>query len=297
MPREIGKQVVRTGKRSASTVSAPLPCNEQVYLGSHPSPPHLFGEAFQAIDGFTESEIFHRAISERAGKRAIAVSGIREMLIKHHVNPEKAKWYLEALKELGFETEQNLFRYFPKNPLTRKGNLAEVVMAEYITATTNSTVPVYRLQHNSNPDQSMKGDDVLAFDLDSNPMRIIVGEAKFRGVATADAVKEAIDGLVRSYRNRVPMSLQFVINKLFEADELDIAKKIVRCDALIIRGELTPDYMGLLLSDTKSVEKVNRKTPNSLRRLAMISLGVEDPNTLVDDCYRDLEDECLSQLT
>ncbi|MFQ6963494.1 MAG: Hachiman antiphage defense system protein HamA [Oscillospiraceae bacterium] len=39
----------------------------------------------------------------------------------------------------------------------------------------------YRLRYNTNPDQSMKGDDVLLFDLDSDPVRIVVGESKFRG--------------------------------------------------------------------------------------------------------------------
>jgi hypothetical protein len=36
----------------------------------------------------------------------------------------------------------------------------------------------------------MKGDDVLAFDLDSHPVRVIVGEAKFRATSTKDSVQE-----------------------------------------------------------------------------------------------------------
>jgi hypothetical protein len=43
------------------------------------------------------------------------------------------------------------------------------------------------------------------------------------------------------------------------------------------------------LSDTKSAERVDRATPNSLRRLAMISLGVDAPDSLIDECYNNLE--------
>jgi Cap4 SAVED domain len=87
---------------------------------------------------------------------------------------------------------------FPIDPSTRKGNLAEVVLAEYLVAATGIVLPIYRLRYNPNIDQSMKGDDVLAFDLDSNPVRIIVGEAKFRGTSTKKAVEEIVDGLARS---------------------------------------------------------------------------------------------------
>lgn len=299
MPQDKSKNITNVGCRPIKVAQAQTSDDDPVTLGHHPLPPHLFGEAFQATDGVTESGVSHRAISERMNKRGIAVSGIREMLIRHHVDPEKAKLRQDALKELGFEAEQQVFPFFPKNQLTRKGNFAEVVMAEYITATTNSFLPVYRLRFNTNWDQSMKGEDVLAFDLDSNPMRVIVGEAKFRGVSTAKAVKDAVNGLISSHKHKVPVLLPFVVNKLFDEkqqEQRDIAKKIIQCGGLISREELRPDYLALLLSDTKSAEKVNRKTPNSLRRLMMISLGVETPETFFDDCYRDLEEECLSQL-
>lgn len=61
---------------------------------------------------------------------------------------------------------------YPANPNTRKGNVAEVVLAEYLVANEGISVPIYRLRYNPNVDQSMKGDDALAFDLDSKPMRL-----------------------------------------------------------------------------------------------------------------------------
>src|SRR5207302_2505160 len=40
----------------------------------------------------------------------------------------------KALEKLGFGDEQKVLTRFPRNESTRKGNLAEVVLAEYIVA-------------------------------------------------------------------------------------------------------------------------------------------------------------------
>ena len=44
----------------------------------------------------------------------------------------------------------------------------------------------------------MKGDDVLCFDLDSDPVRIIVGEAKYRGKASKAVIQDILEGLQKS---------------------------------------------------------------------------------------------------
>ena len=53
-------------------------------------------------------------------------------------------------------------------------------------------------------------------------------------------------------------------------------------------GELRIDHVGMLLSDMKSSIRVNDATPDSLRRLAMISLGVPNADGLVAACYEGL---------
>ena len=257
-------------------------------LGHHPSPPHPFGEYLYAQDRETGSRVPHRALSEKDGSRANAVKSLRTMLVRHHASPEglkRAEQHHEAMKRLGLDSEQARLRRFPTNVLTQKGNLAEVVLAEYVVAARGGVLPVYRLRYNPNIDQSMKGDDVLAFDLDVRPARIIVGEAKFRGASSAAAVKKIVEGLLRSFKGGVPASLQFVADRLFEAGDTNLAGRVLDCARLFALGELRIDYVGMLLSDTRSADRVDDATPSSLRRLAMISLGVEDPDALVDACY------------
>lgn len=258
-------------------------------LRDHPTSPHLFGDVLSAEDGETESRVPHRALAENDGKRAAMVRGIREMLVRHHTNPEDLARIREAMERLGFGDEQARFRRFPTNNSTRKGNLAEVVLAEYLVAVSDVALPIYRLRYNPNVNQSMKGDDVLAFDLDANPVRVIVGESKFRGTSSTAAVREIAEGLIRSHQGGVPVSLQFVANRLFDAGQMDLGARVLACAQLLALGRLQLDYVGMLLSDMQSAERVDRATPASPRRLAMISLGVPDPDSLVQACFSGLE--------
>jgi HamA len=261
-------------------------------LGEHPSPPHPFGEVLLAKEGKTKSKVPHRALTEKDGRRATTMAAIRQMLIQHHASPEaleRGRQQREVMRRLGFKTEQARLRRFPTNDATRKGNLAEVVLAEYIVATNGLALPVYRLRYNPNIDQSMKGDDVLAFDLDVDPVRVVVGEAKFRAASSAAAVKDIVAGLVRSHKGGVPVSLQFVADRLFETGQAELGTKVLACARLFALGKLRLDYVGMLFSDARSADRVDRGTPAALRRLAMISLGVLDPERLVAASYKGLK--------
>lgn len=266
--------------------------SRELVLGKHPSPPNPFGEFLAAKDGKTESKVPHRALTEKDGTRAGTVTSLRAMLVRHHASPEalkQTKRHREAMKRLGLDAEQARLRRFPTNPSTQKGNLAEIVLAEYLVAASSVVIPVYRLRYNPNLDQSMKGDDFLAFDLNVKPARIVVGETKFRGTSTSAAVAEIVEGLVRSYKGGVPASLQFVADRLFEDGDTDLAGRVLDCAMLFALGELRIDYVGMLLSDTQAADRVYNATPGSLRHLAMISWGIQDPESLVDACYKKLE--------
>jgi hypothetical protein len=193
------------------------------------------------------------------------------------------------MKRLGLDAHQARLGRFPTNPLTRKGNFAEIVLAEYVVAASRVTLPVYRLHYNPNVDQSMKGDDVLAFDLDADPVRVVVGEAKFRGTSSAAAVKEIVQCLLRSHKAGIPASIQFVADRLFEEGQQELGMRVSRCAILFAQDKLRLDYIGMLISDPHAADRVDDATPASLRRLAMISLGIDDPDSFVDACYDGLD--------
>lgn len=259
-------------------------------LGVHPDGATPIGKILEAADSTTSTKIPHRALSLKPGRHALATSSIRAMLVKHHVTPEtlaRGKAQAAAMKRLGVAPPKALAR-FPISATTRKGNLAEIVLAEYITAATDTSLPVYRLRYNPNVDQSMKGDDVLAFDLDSDPVRVIVGEAKFRGTSTKGVVQEIVSGLVRSYKAGLPASLQFVADRLFENGQNDLGRRVMDCATLFAKGDLRLDYVGLLVSDADVTERVDDVSSGQLRRVAILSLGLDDPEGLVTGCYTGL---------
>ncbi len=158
-------------------------------------------------------------------------------------------------------------------------------------STTEAQLPVYRLRYNPNSDQSIKGDDVLLFDLDSDPVRIIVGEAKFRGIPSKQAITDAIDGLVRSNKVGLPISLMFVADRLFEEVKYDMAEKVQNCAILFATNKLRIDYVGLLMSNRNVGNCVNKYTTNELHNLLMISVGIKSPEKIVQKAFTRLEDE------
>ncbi len=213
---------------------------------------------------------------------------LRNVLIKHHASEEMIAQDQRKIKNLraqGYSvTDANIHR-FPRSDTTRKGNLGEVFLAEYICATSGADLPVCRLRYNPNVEQSMKGDDVLAFDFSSQRPRIIVGEAKFRGTPSKEAVRDIVCGLVRSHQAGLPASLQFVADRLYEVNNTDLADRVEDCSLKMTLGRLDLSYVGLLLSDTNSKSNVDQHTEESLRRLVMISLGMDNPSQLVHDCF------------
>ncbi len=169
-----------------------------IILGPHPANDSIFAECLNATDGITDGGAAHRTLKEIGGKRKKLVLEAREMLIRHHVSDEakeRDKKRVDAMTKLGFKKEALKLKRFPTSDTTQKGNFAEIILAEDVLAATDSTLPIYRLRYNPNVDQSMKGDDVLAFDLDDDPVRLIVGEAKFRKRSSGQVVSEIMESL------------------------------------------------------------------------------------------------------
>lgn len=261
-------------------------------LGNHPT--DGLGLFLLHTDTYTKRGVPHRDLVEvDDGQRDVIVACFRSMLVRHHLSPEslvRDKRRREAMIRLGFEDEQKHIKRFPTNPSTQKGNLAEIILAEYLMSAAEVDIPIYRLRYNPNVDQSMKGDDVLAFDLDSDPVRLIVGESKYRKTSSKAAVTDMVDGLVRSDKGGVPVSLQFVADRLFETGNDELGEKVEGCAVLFALEKLRLDYVGLLMSDAKSGEKLNQHTENSPDRLAVISFGLDSPDAIIAPCYDGLEE-------
>ena len=215
---------------------------------------------------------------------------MRSWLRTHHSRPEdleRDRLRRSALLRQGLPLPLSRF---PTNPTTRKGNWAEVLLCEYVAVSSDAHLPVYRLRDNPNIDQSMKGDDVLAFDLEADPVRIIVGEAKFRGTSTKKVVIDIVESLERSHRGGLPASLQFVADRLIQEGKESLGQRIEECADLFVRNKLRIDNVGLLASNHLAPIHVQKHAKSSMRRLAVISMSLSDGDGLVESSYKGLED-------
>lgn len=262
-------------------------------LGKHPTG-NKFGSFTTFTDLVTAKNIAHRALLLPDEKVVDAFQVLRPALIGHHASPEmiaRDNRRIASLKGLGYTFYDANVQRFPTHSDTQKGNLTEVFLAEYISASSGADLPVYRLRHNPNVEQSMKGDDVLAFDFRGGRPRIIIGEAKFRGVPSKKAVEEIIKGLNSSYHGGLPASLQFVADRLYESGQNALADQVESCALYMANGNLDLNYAGILLSNQNSANPINAHVDSSIRELVMISLAMSKPNELVTACFDGIEEE------
>lgn len=236
-------------------------------------------------DCLTNFNIPHRALSHNEEFSNDFVNFSAECLINHHADYNKIQRYRKAL------IRQKLDHYYvsqsplPTKNSTQKGNWAEIILAEYLTSSPNTELPVYRLRFNTNPDESMKGDDVLAFDLNSDPIRIIVGEAKFRKIPQKQDIENMIKGLVKSSLKTAPVSLGFVADRLFDEGKHDIGEKIQNCLTLIAQGNLKINYVGLLASNRNTAKQINKNAKSKLNNMVLLSLAFSEPEKIVKESY------------
>ena len=257
-------------------------------IDDHPCGNHPLAISILSEDKKTNEGVPHRKLTGNDDHDAL-LEYMMPALERHHASPNTLLRHRELMHTLKAPDICFSASPLPVSATTRKGNFAEVFLAEYLTQTTKASLPIYRLRYNPNPEQSMKGDDVLMFDLDSTPIRIIVGEAKFRGIPSKQAVLETVDGLVRSNKKGIPVSLMFVADRLFDEKNDALGKKVQDCAIQIAEGKVQIDYVGLLMGNENAASNVDRSTPNELRNLLMISLGIQNPEIVVHDAFERLE--------
>lgn len=260
-------------------------------LGPHPTADPVFSHWVHAGDRHTTELLPHRVLG-RSGPEALPEERLREVLVKHHASEEKLKRAASMraiLSKRGRQATADGLRLFPTNTNTQKGNLAECLLSEYVDATGKAKTLVYRLRHNPNVDQSMKGDDLLAFRFDKSKVGVLVGEAKFRGCADKAVVVSICEALARSQRGGLPISLQFVADRLFEAGQTALGQQVLDCALHFVDKTLVISYVGLLLSDADCASHVDRHAPATAFRCAIVSMSLADPEALVENCFAGLE--------
>ncbi len=199
-------------------------------------PPRLEYKRFKYIE-FVEDET----------KRHEIESALAKLLYEYHTHLPVD---INLLTHLKYQQLASVlagsFDQRPRDGRTRSGNFIEILACE-LAKKQRYDIPVLRLQFNPNPDQSMKGDDILGFRVTGNEARknaVLVGEGKFRSDFSEEAVREAYNGLKVKARSG-PISMEFTAailsregNRQMAAKILQLRKQILQQDPKITQKHL-----------------------------------------------------------
>jgi hypothetical protein len=265
-------------------------------IGKHPTIPNSFGKWLDSNDYPYTATKCHRELTEQAKySRNALIERLSGDIIKHHYPKERITRLVKNYAKLGFTEYSDYLKKTLKTPTnltTKKGNLTEIILCEYVCSSTQKKLThIYRFRYNPNVDQSMKGDDVLLID-DTDNIKVFIGEAKFRGIPTKQTVDKVSESLTK---DKQPLSYTLLTDILLKNPETEeLGERIDDFVREVVLGNEDVTYVGLLLSDTRTSAKVEKNLNNDNPNLVIISLGIENPETLIVEAFDLAEKKLLT---
>jgi len=270
-------------------------------IGKHPETSHILGEWLTHTDLPTTISKKHRNLEENEDLRQKAINSIANWIVEHHIIQQKSealKRKADILQKYEFDKYVESLKLLPTVDKTKKGNVAEIILVEYLKESTGFLPIIHKLSYNTNVEQSMKGDDVLLFNPNKVLEKVIYGECKYRSEPSKQAIEEIVSNLEGS--KRLPVSIGFVADRLYEAKNDALADKLMDLQNMLKNNRINVHNVGFLLS-TKSttpskdtynqVEKhLTTKNPN----LIFISLGLNDPVEIVNEIFKLANEQLLN---
>lgn len=266
-----------------------MPTQDEL-IGIHPIDPHIFHKWFEATDHPRKPEICHRALTCKVTPdNPEVIEWLANKIIEHHYSPSLINRLKSKYADLGFPKFAEQYRQVPISDRTRKGNATEIIMVEYIESChSGGLIKTFRLRYNPNVDQSMKGDDALLVDVitdgDGNSdLKVILGEAKFRGIpnnAVLDDIRSSLG------KDKLPLSYSFLIQRLYEDPATEpIAKLLENFLVEEIKAKGNLKYAGLLLSSINAGTFIENNFSTDNPAMVIISAGIDQPSQLITNAF------------
>jgi hypothetical protein len=149
---------------------------------------------------------------------------IRDTLYYHHSSFNIA----DEINSLGFPLSSESLRKrnsgLPTDLKTRMGNIGEVVGSEFARLDLNYLAPIYFPKRlNPNPEQSMKGIDILGFREQNLSAEILLGEVKSYTSLDKRAISEAYSNL-KALRENKRLPIFFHLAKEYSSLQNNVAQ-------------------------------------------------------------------------
>ena len=240
----------------------------------------------------TETQVI-RHLDESSAHREALVKQCAWWVVMSHVgskNWRRLKKIRQGLPPDKFAKHVQDRHYLPYSDWTRKGNLGEILLCEYIHEITHYVQHVAKLRYNPNVEQSMKGDDVLLFNPSDVHSDVIYGESKIRKTPDKDVVPEIVNNLQGN--KKFPTSINFVIQILRDRGQDDLADELDELLCEIADKKVSVRHVGWLMSSkgTTISSDVLLRTQDALElepdaNLVFVAVGIDNVQQFVDDVY------------
>lgn len=268
-------------------------------IGKHPTAPNMFamwldGEDVSIPVGKPNKK--HRKLIEKEEHRDFAIQTIADFIVKHHIDVKKIERIRrrkqEILRKYNLGTIEEYLdtqSFFPVHEETKTGNATEIILTNYVQATSGLELLAYKLTYNPNVEQSIKGDDCLLFNRANLIEKIIVGEAKFRSTPAPQAIRDLIDNSQGA--KKLPISLPFISKHFTAIGDEPMAEAIEDLLFELRNGKIPVVNVGMLLS-TKSAlrsgdaaKQVDYYLDSTNPNFVVLSLGVDSPKDIIDKAF------------
>lgn len=270
-------------------------------IGEHPQTPHILGEWLVHTDHPTTASKKHRNLKENNALRNQAIDNIADWIVSHHIIEQRIEALerkAQILQKHDFDEYVKSSNLLPSAEKTMKGNVAEIILVEYLRESSGLSPIIHKLRYNPNVNQAMKGDDVLLLNPDNIVEKIIYGESKYRSTPSKQVIEEAISNLEGS--KRLPVSIGFVADRLYEIGNSELADQLMDLQNLLKDDRIGVHNVGFLLS-TKSATpskdtstQIERHLNTTNPNLVFISLGLDNPIEIVEESFKLANERLLS---
>ncbi len=254
-------------------------------IGEHPTS-GIFNEWCKFEDTITTVSKKHRKLSDKGINRNTLIEKLSDWIIEHHTPPKQLERFEKKksiLSKHDFKEYVSKRMPFPiRNFITQKGNLGEILLAEYLKSSSRLELLVYKLRFNPNVEQSMKGDDILLFDKSNIENKIIMGEAKYRTTPAKSVIDDIMNALSK---DNLPISLSFVRDRLAELNEEDVSEQVDELISDIYKKSIPIVYVGFLHSNHNVSTTVETYLNTDNKNLVVISYGEKNPEVLIKESF------------
>lgn len=227
-----------------------------------------------------------RGMAFNEATKAAAVSAIAKAVPGYYTDPGRVASLLNKLGKAAAAkyVEQKL----PSLKSIRSGDLGEILCNSYVLETTTFKLGIKRLRWKDHRNMSMRGEDVLAFDIQPKKnLKVLKVEVKSRAALSTSVIDQARTALSASNDLPSPHALAFVADRAHEMGDVILGNAL---DNAQLNNGIRPSQVSHMLFTFSGNNPVNLLKANLMKYTGSVSqhyvgLQVKDHQAFISTIF------------